>query len=365
MSKQTDIREAIQYFRENAGNEVNFREERLIKEYDRMQADRSGMAIKVLSIFGGLLATSIFLAFVGIAGLYDNYQGIMVLGILFIAISVSLNKIFNMLIIDTSSIAMYVIGFSLLQYALAEYAYSGNQICAIFIAIAFGSILIAQNFILVFVSVLIINGCFIALVLVHENLGMIHVYNAGNALLLALLMLFEARFISAGRILSRLYNPLRIALIFSLLAGLFFVGKRWFWHDFDEKFRLDPNHIWFSSVVIIAAILYLIYKILGVFGRKSTKDLAIAYAVCVPVLLSMSFLPAVLGSMLIILMSFFVNYKTGFIIGIMGFIYFISQFYYDLHFSLLTKSLMLMGTGVLFILCFVFIQLKWRNHEKV
>ncbi|MBK7222727.1 MAG: hypothetical protein IPH94_15875 [Saprospiraceae bacterium] len=39
------------------------------------------------------------------------------------------------------------------------------------------------------------------------------------------------------------------------------------------------------------------------------------------------------------LLSFRVNYKTGFAIGVISFIYALSQYYYDLHFTLFGQIL--------------------------
>ncbi len=362
MDNQTTL-EMLGQLRAAEGESFVVDDAKVLRETEKRQADKAGMAIKVLSVFGGLLATCIFLSFLGIAGMYDQYQTILILGIVFIAVAVVLNKVFNLLIIDTSVIGLYVVGFCMLGYGLAEYAYSGNQINAIFISIAFVSLLIAQNFVLAFVSVLIINGCFIALILIHERLDLIHIYNSANALLLSVLLLQEPRLLASGKIISRLYRPVRAALIFSLLAGLFFVGKRWWW--IDGNYRLNVDYLWLSSIVIFLAMLYLISKLLAVFGRTSSKDHIIAYAAGIPVLLCMSFLPAISGTLLIMLMSFLTNYKTGLVVSILAFIYFISQFYYDLHFTLLTKSMILFCTGVLFICCFVFTHFKWKSNEKV
>lgn len=359
MNKQANILEILGEIREK-GTDFDFDEAKLVRESEKRSADKAGLAIKVLSIFGGLLTTLIFLVFLALAGMYDEYDTIFVLGMVFIGVAVALNKIFNLLIIDTSVIAVYIIGFCLLGYGMSWFHYSENEICTAFIAISLVSLIIAQNFVLAFVSVLIINGSFIALILIHEHMGMIHLYNAGNTLLLIVLLLMESKVLRAGKIISRLYNPLRTALIFSLLAGLFFVSKKW-WMDP----HLDVQHVWLSSVVSFFGALLLVNQVMRVFGRTSQKDLVIAYSASIPVLLSVAFQPAICGSMLIIGMCFRANYKTGFVIGIMAFIYFIAQFYYDLNFTLLTKSLLLFFSGVLFILCFVFTHFKWKSNEKV
>ena len=60
-----------------------------------------------------------------------------------------------------------------------------------------------------------------------------------------------------------------------------------------------------------------------------------------------------------------VNYKTGLVIGIISFIYFISQYYYDLNFTLLTKSIILFSSGIVFILFYLFTNKKLNTNEKI
>ncbi|WP_417936263.1 DUF4401 domain-containing protein [Flagellimonas ochracea] len=65
------------------------------------------------------------------------------------------------------------------------------------------------------------------------------------------------------------------------------------------------------------------------------------------------FAPGISGSLLIVLLCFKVNYKTGFIIGIISLIYSIGQYYYDLSFTLLTKSIILFLSGVLLLVFYM------------
>ena len=95
-------------------------------------------------------------------------------------------------------------------------------------AIALCSLVITQNFILSFISVLTISGSFLTLIISNDLYDLIHLYIAVCTLLLTYLFLNEAKIISLNRKLSKLYNPIRIGLVISLLIGLFTIGKRHF-----------------------------------------------------------------------------------------------------------------------------------------
>jgi uncharacterized membrane protein len=228
----------------------------------------------------------------------------------------------------------------------------------IFIIIAFGSLWIVQNYILSFIAVLIINGSFLMLILSNNAYNLIHVQVAVLALAMVYFFLKEAQIIAANNIFSKLYNPVRTGIMFSFLAGLLLLGKR-------GVLPISPDYIWMSSIITIASIVYLISKIFNVLSITETRHKASIYLFVVLTLLPTALSPAISGAILIILLSFLVNYKTGLVIGIISFIYFISQYYYDLNFTLLTKSILLLASGVLFIALYLFTHKKLTTNEKI
>lgn len=215
-----------------------------------------------------------------------------------------------------------------------------------------------KNHILSFVSVLLINGFIYALLSNNNLYDWIHLQVAVLAFLLTLLFLKEAKILTMRNFISRIYNPLRAGIIVSFIAGLFMVSK-------SGIFRVSRDHVGISSTIIIISAVYLLSKVckLLLITRKSHKILVyvIAYIVLLPTILY----PMISGAILVILLSFLHNYKTGLVIGIATFIYSISQYYYDLNFSLLTKSILLFVSGALFLLLYLFTHKKLNSDEKI
>jgi len=89
------------------------------------------------------------------------------------------------------------------------------------------------------------------------------------------------------------------------------------------------------------------------------------YGITLLTILPTALSPAISGAILLIVLGFLVNYKTGLILGIVSFIYFISQYYYDLNFTLLTKSILLFLSGILFVLLYLLTHKKLSSNEKV
>lgn len=358
MDKLTSKKALLDSIRLSEGAKFECDEKSILEEYNTQGENKSSFAIKILSVFGGFLATLTFLGFLAIAGLYNSEFGLLIFGIGFIISAIWLNKVYDKLIIDTFSISIYVIGFALLAFGLFEMNVDENIIAILISLIALSSLIITQNFILSFISVLTISGSFLFLIISNNSYDLIHLYIAINTLILTYLFLNEAKIVSSNKRLSQLYNPIRIGIVISLLFGLILVGKR-------HLTPITQNHIWLSSIVMILVTMYLVYTIMKINEINTVKSKVMIYTLSALILVSTIFSPSISGAIVIILLSFLVNYKTGLVIGIISIIYFISQYYYDLNFTLLTKSIILFISGIMFLLFYLFTTKNSSTYEKI
>ena len=358
MDKLTSKKALLDSIRLSEGAKFECDEKSILEEYNTQGENKSSFAIKILSVFGGFLATLTFLGFLAIAGLYNSEFGLLIFGIGFIISAIWLNKVYDKLIIDTFSISIYVIGFALLAFGLFEMNVDENIIAILISLIALSSLIITQNFILSFISVLTISGSFLFLIIFNNSYDLIHLYIAINTLILTYLFLNEAKIVSSNKRLSQLYNPIRIGIVISLLFGLILVGKR-------HLTPITQNHIWLSSIVMILVTMYLVYTIMKINEINTVKSKVMIYTLSALILVSTIFSPSISGAIVIILLSFLVNYKTGLVIGIISIIYFISQYYYDLNFTLLTKSIILFISGIMFLLFYLFTTKNSSTYEKI
>lgn len=356
MRNKEEIKEILDHL-QIQNKDVKFDEEAIFAEYQKNE-DHQSLAIKILSVCGGILASLTFLAFMFLVGLYDSDIGLISLGSLSIIGGLLMSQIYGKIIMDTFSISAYVIGFVLTGLGLAMMEVDKNIISLIFMIIAAISLIIVRSYILNFVSVLIISGAVIVLMISNKTQDLIHLYILIFALLTTFLFLKEAKIISSKKSFSAMYSPVRIALVFSFLAGLILIGKY-------HLIPFSSDYLWISSVVIIANILFLIPKIFTILNISETAQKIGIYCISLAVLLPTMFCPGISGAILIILLSFLVNYKTSLVIGIVAFIYFISQYYYDLNITLLTKSIILFSCGILFIGLYLLTYKKLTSNEKV
>ena len=69
MDKRTNVKAFIDRIRTSEGVNFEYDEDAILKEYNTLEEQKSSLTIKILSIFGGFLATLAFLGFLFIAGL--------------------------------------------------------------------------------------------------------------------------------------------------------------------------------------------------------------------------------------------------------------------------------------------------------
>lgn len=339
-------------------SEVVIDEKAMEKSIVEHEENQAGLAIKVLTIFGGFLATISFIAFCIVAGLYDSGGGLLVFGIVFIVVAILLDRFYDRLIIDTFSVTMYASGLALAGWGIGALDLDLDLIPLLYILVGTIIILVTRGFILSFLSVLAVSGSIITLMLSNNHYDLIHLYNTICTMLVTCLFLNEAKAISMNNRFSELYGPFRIGLIFSLLFGLIVLGKKGF-------IPVSENLVWLSSVVMFAVVLYLVTKILNILSIGDVRTKAMILIASGLILLPTVFSPAISGAILILLLSFMVNYRTGMAIGVIALVYFISQYYYDLNFSLLTKSIMLISSGSLFLLLYFFTSKKNSSNEEL
>ncbi|RYE45112.1 MAG: DUF4401 domain-containing protein, partial [Sphingobacteriales bacterium] len=119
-----------------------------------------------------------------------------------------------------------------------------------------------------------------------------------------------------------------------------------------------------TSIVIIVALLYVAFRLMPVLNVTESNDKLLIFGIASLMFVPTILAPAISGCVLVILLSFFVRHRGGFILGIISLLYFISQYYYDLEYTLLQKSYFLIGSGILFILIYLVTVKKLARHAK-
>ena len=358
MKSEKNIDEMIGYVKSIGGEELEINEQELKNSYERTDAAPKGLAVKLLSIFGGIMATWSFVGFLFMFGIKDSPLGLITFGVIFFIASLVIVMGFKSILLDTSSISIFLISFFLISLGLFDYKLDKTFIFTITMLLALVALILNRNYMFTFISVfLFFLSIFLNIITSKLDFVFIHIYCGILGLLLTYYVMNEAKIIEKFRNISELYSPVRVGLIFSLILGLIFIGV-------NELSKKSADYLWISSTYFSFGIIYLIHFINKKFDVKSIQKQILIYGLSILIVASIILAPAISGSLLIILLCFYVNFRTGLAVGIISFIYFIGQYYYDLNFTLLEKSIMMFATGILFIIIY-FITDRMMGNEKV
>lgn len=358
MQNESNFLEKIRYISTFSGENFSFKEEDLLAEFHKKEENQSSITIKILTVLGAFIATLAFIGFMLLMGLYDSEVGLIITGILAIALSVLINKKEDSLLADTFSISCFLAGVCMFAIGLSINRVDEDLVILIVMFLGLLSLIFIQNYMHSFISFLLISGGFLTLIISNDAYNYIHIYLFLFAALSIFCFLYEAKLLTINKKIAELYYPIRISILFSFLFGLIGVCKK-------GAFPLAQNYIWISSIASSIGIIYLVYQILRITKIESKLARTLVFGLTALILLPIAFAPAISGAILIILLCFLVNYRTGFVLGIVALIYFVSQYYYDLNFTLLTKSILLFVSGILFLLLFLFVHKNLKSDEKI
>lgn len=324
---------------------------------DNHPSAQNSLPIKIISIIGGMLASCAFVGFLSLAGLYESALAQLIFGFGFIAGAIWLDKLYNTILLDTISISLFLIGGILIGIGLNEFGVSETFTYVLFISIAVVSLYLTQNQVLALVAMLTIHASIVAILFTNNQYEILLVYTPLLATTCYFVYTNSSWFVHQGGKLAQLYPVIRTASTLSFLSTLFLLGIR-------MTTPISPQLFWIASVGIIGTILY---QVNGLYKQINAEEAGppIMHLILITLLLLPTlFAPAIPGAILLLLLGFQFGYKTGFVLAILSSIYFISQYYYDLSFTLLTKSILLLISGSLFLLLYFLVTTKLSSNEE-
>lgn len=365
------VKEFIHHLQVTEGEGFSCDEQALENYYKEKEENNATTAIKILSVVGGVFASLLFLGFLALAGLFNSSEGMTtsaVIGGIAIAVALFINQQSHKIITDTFSITLYGTGLILMAIAFADIEVPADVIALLGIIIGGLSLWMAQNYILSFVATVMILGCVHSFAITHDRYSLTFLFTSLTGVGILYLSLHEASIVSRSHKLARLYSPVLLALTCGFLGGL--IGNRYWGYWFPYEYTPENMHFneiiwWVVAVVTGMTTLYTVHHIMNRFNipTLNTKILLYLLSICLLAPATYFFLP-ITGSLLIVLLSFMVNARPRLILGILCLLYALGAYYYTLEVTLLTKSLILLACGVLFLLFYGVTVFKTRTDEN-
>lgn len=353
MNNMEFVEHFISHVQRSEGNAFTIDKEVVASELLKDKQAYSGLGIKILSICGGLLGFLFFLGFI-ILAIMASSIATLVFGLLITGAAIVIDRLSTNAVLDAICIGAFLSGCSLIGYSTNELISNDNiTICALTV-VGLVTIMVSENYMLNFFSILLINGCLLAFIQ-NNNLNVLcHVLTAFLSVGLTLVYLMESKALANSKDINVRYAPFRLGFLISLIVMLIFLSIN-FTHP-------QVPYRWISSIILIIVIFFNVRNIINTLQLDSNR--IIVYVFTVLVLSSVIFAPSICGAILILILGFHFGHRLTAVLGILSLIYFVGHFYYDLQYTLLTKSVLMMCTGSLLLLAgFIFNKKLKKLHE--
>ena len=314
--------------------------------------------LRILTLIGALIASGFFFLFLAISGIIDE-DGFLILGLVFVAAAYGLlvaakksNPILQVFFI-TCSFTILAVGKILFVIGFVEMfddlfsTRSRGEIWAATLGIGLATVLTYKLFPFVldrFISSCSFLGFFIAAVIALPDLDsdVMPVVAAWIMNFFFLTYMICAGFLLLHEKVKKLYDPVAYALICTLL-GLAVMQS-----GLMSEPKLEPVlgfEIWLPNFIASFGLLYLLSHAVGGFKKQMDSQ---AIVIAVGVILLALFTNA--GILLSIMLTVFGRMNHRRLVSFIGWISltgFLIYYYYQMDFSLETKSYVLLGSGIL------------------
>lgn len=333
------------------------------------EADRQPEAAAVLAAAGhstpwyiqGLIGISAwiaalcFIGFLAIAGLVDSEAGLIIGGIIFTLAAVALKwALPRSIFAGQSALALGLAGQALFIVGIGSQTESAAAAAFAAIVLELVLIVIYRDSFQRLLSTLVIVGAVVVLFFEWDIQEAVHLL----ILLLAALMLFiwEQETYLSTTFWAEVYRPVGYGCAVALLALLApsIVGD------------LEIEWWWLSAIGLLALLLVLEYLILTELGLNWRHPAVLALLAGTLLLLWPAWQsPGILGALLVLLVGFRGGNRLLAGWAAIFLAVFIIAFYYNLELTLLVKSFMLMGNGVILLMLRYVLLRSWQRGEGV
>jgi uncharacterized membrane protein len=295
--------------------------------------------VKIFVGISAWIAAILITAFLFLIGLIDIQQSLL-LGIVFCGIAIAISRLpktntfFEQLALAlslTGQVLAIVGFFELFDETLAPVT------IAVFILEAL-LIWLHRDSVLRFISTLVITVFIIVLIWDEGILEILHVFILALTAGILLINIMENQLDVLG--FSEISGPVGSALTVALMGIL--TIPQW------DEFHIDW---WITAVIQACFLMFLLGWIFNDLGHKVTDPLVlILSAGCLLLLVPALRMPGILTALLILVLGFWRSNRWLMGLASVFLVYYISYYYYSLELTLLTKSIILMGSGLILLL---------------
>lgn len=336
---------------------ILFDRKAILKEKNVALMNHSSFAIKFVALLGGIIGSFTLLGAIYALDLSINYVFNLVCALLFWGAVFWVHTKRKQIVFDTILICLVLMA-SYFSYTFLDDLNYDSTLNNSFLVISIGVICVSffKNELLSFLGSL---GVLISLFVIATEIDLIwgaSLYLILMIVVITFLFLKESLVLLKNSKARNVYKSMRLAHILVVL-GIFY---------YTSSFNYLGSFIQLNYLVLISlygCLVWCVFRIIKEQQYLNKRDILVIVVVGLLMLLP-SYMSLGFGfSVLLLLLCFRAQYKTGLILGILSFCYFLFMLYYDLEYTLMVKSLLLMGTGLVFLGLFMLVARKKGTYE--
>lgn len=285
------------------------------------------------------------------------------IAVLFLTGTVMLHRMVHNRLIDAMATGLALVGMiSLISGLFSSDTLTEKQVISVVLVVLLALIAVSRKNLLTILGIIasfwLLNWLFESRDTVIYNFKAIAIV---FILLLAFLVYFEEYIISQYTKQAHFANYLKHGLFLALCSYFFFGFDTW---SYSQRSQLTQTN-WlvlgmYVELLILAALLFV-----WQYRRLKQEQVSLWMVILLPLsLFLMGFFSVKIAFFLLAFLAFlFTRSIFGIITAALGLIYSVIYFYYELNWTLMQKSLVFIGLGVLYLALFFLLNAKKSSHE--
>lgn len=285
------------------------------------------------------------------------------IAVLFLSGTVILHLTVHNRLIDALATGIALVGMvSLIAGLFSSDAFTEKQVVGVVLLVLFALIAVSRKNLLTILGIIasfwLLNWLFESRDTVIYNFKTIAII---FILLLALLVYFEEYIVSHYAKIAHFTNYLKHGFFLALCTYFVFGFDTW---SYSHRSQLNHTNwlvIGMYAELLILAVLLFVWQ----YRRLKQEQISLWTVILIPLsLFLMGFFSVKIAFFLLAFLAFlFTRSIFGIITGALGLIYSVIYFYYELNWTLMQKSLVFIGLGVLYLGLFFLLNAKKSSHE--
>jgi uncharacterized membrane-anchored protein len=338
----------------------------VIGDYPELEGLEKPWYLRLLQGVAGWFAGFLMLGFFALmfSNLFnkDSHTLLMVVGVLCSVAAYLVFKSKRNDFLNQMAMALSLAGQIMFAFAVFESIFRISS-SGLFILAAYQMILVF--FLPNYMHRLLTSGfALIAFVTGLHELGLAGIGGAVSAVALSLIWLKDKKWSQYQPLWEPVGYGLSIALVYS---QVFILSQRYLFRykEIDTSSWLVTHAAFISSLLVAVVFINLVWVTLKEFKVPlKSKEAVLALLFCCIVVTMSFYIIGMSTGLLLILLGFIRNRKVLIAIGIFSALGFISWYYYNLHMTLLLKSLILIGIGIAMLVAYALFNYFYSSNKN-